>query len=718
MGLTSKLDLRPMLDPQSIAVLGASANEKSIGGRPVAYLKKYGFGGPIYPINPKYKELQELVCYESISALPEAAELLIITISANGVVESVQEAIKKGIKAVIIFSSGFAEIGSEGLRLQQRIVELARDSGLLLAGPNCQGYINHWSNVTATFTGALARNNQFIKGNAALCSQSGAMGGMLYAIAQEMGIGFSYQITTGNEAIVSTGDYLEYLLCDKDTNVVATYLETMQNVSGIRRASELSMRLQKPVVAMKVGRSSVGVQAAVSHTGAIAGEDRVVDAFFRQRGIIRVNSTGEMIDCVTAFRNRKRLKGNRIGIFSISGGAGVVLADACEDEGLEVPQFAVHTEKRLREMIPVFGSPRNPVDLTAQVLTESDNFYQCLRCVAEDPSIDAIVVFIGLLEHLQDILIPAVHAVDQITEKPILVTWLASNEGIRRRFFDELIPVYDDPTRCVVALGHMNRFRKYMADYQLRSEESDGNAPAITQAEAELPASESLMLDEVHSKALLKEAGVPFAREELVVSTEQAVSAAERIGFPVALKVVSADVPHKSDVGGVKLNIENAVELMTAMDEIQRSIDQKAAHAKIEGFLVSEMVIGGTELFIGLKYDATFGWVIVTGLGGIYIEIFKDVATRVLPITRMDARSMLSELKGCQILKGARGKVGRDTEAIVDAIMAVAAVATQYGESLAEIDINPLIALETGKGVKAVDALVVKRSISAGKAGE
>lgn len=717
MECNNKNCLIPMLDPQSIAILGASANEKSIGGRPVAFLKKYGFRGLIYPINPKYKELQGLPCYESITSLPQATELLIITISANGVLAAVQEAAQKGIKAIVIFTSGFAELGDEGRLIQQKIVEYALGQGIVVAGPNCQGYINHWSNVTATFTGALARNNQFIKGNAALCSQSGAMGGMLYAVAQEMGIGFSYQITTGNEASVTMSDYLEYLLDSKETDVVAAYLETVQNVAGLRRVADLSMRLYKPVVAMKVGRSSVGVQAAVSHTGAMTGEDRVVDAFFRQHGIIRVGSTGEMLDCITAFRTKKQLKGNRVGIVSISGGAGVVMADACEDAGLEVVPLSSNTENTLREMIPIFGSPRNPVDLTAQVLTESDNFYQSLRCVAEDPAVDAVVVFIGLLEHLQDVLIPAVQAVDQLTDKPILVTWLANNVTIRRRFFDNRIPLYDDPTRCIGALAQMDRFRKSLAMYQQRLVEAEGKMRSKQDIRLELLTSDRLTMDELRSKLFLEGAGVSFAREEFVVSLEEAICAAKRIGYPVVLKVVSADLPHKSEVGGVKVNIGDEAELKSSLEQICQSVSSKVPEAKIEGFLVAEMVADGTELFIGIKYDPTFGWVIATGLGGIYIEIFKDVSTRILPITRSDAQTMLRELDGYRLLAGARGKEGRDIEAVVDTIMAVASVAEQCGEHLSEIDINPLIVMDQGSGVKAVDALVVKRSTPSGKGG-
>lgn len=700
-------ELSSLLDPKSIAIVGASNNEKSIGGRPIKFLKDYGFKGEIYPVNPKYDIVQGLACYREIKQLPLAVDLLIVAVRADMVLGALQEAKEKGIRSALVFSSGFGEIGEQGKEMQKQLVQLALENDMPVCGPNCQGFINHWDNITATFTGALVRG-KFKQGPAALIAQSGAIGGMLYAIAQETGIGMSYMIVGGNEAVVSTGDYLHYVLNDPKTRVVATYMEGIKDVPMLKECAELAMAKEKPIIAMKVGRSAAGSKAAASHTGSIAGEDNLADAFFRQTGILRVDNADEMFHCLKIFSNPKRMKGDRVGILSISGGAGVIMADACERYGLQLAQLQESSEEKLRSLLPPFGSPRNPVDITAQVLTEVDKFYDSAKCVVDDPATDAIVIFIGLLEHLKDQLIPAIVKIEESTDKPIVVIWMAGNDEIRKAFQATNIPFFEEPTQGIYAIGQLNKFRKAISAYEsasLREKSAAQTSANISEMLDEFWA-EGTILDEINSKRLLNAYDIPVTEDILVKTPEEAAAAANQIGYPVVMKIVSPDIAHKSDVGGVILNINSKEEVVQSFKQIMTNVNAKKPDAVIEGIMISEMLPAGLEMLVGLKHDNAFGPVIVVGMGGIYVEIFKDASTRILPINRQDAHEMLKELKSYKMLQGTRGQTERDIEALVDVLLNVSDLGMDMQGKIAELDINPLMVYEKGAGVRAADGLV------------
>lgn len=711
MGVVNKQeDLRPLLDPESIAIVGASNNDKSIGGRPIKFLKDYGYQGKIYAINPKYDMVQGVPCYPEINALPEAVDLLIVAVRAELVLTNLEQAKEKGIKSALVFSSGFGEIGGQGLEMQKQLADLAIANHIPICGPNCQGFINHWDNTTATFTGALTRG-KFKKGPAALIAQSGAVGGMLYAIAQETGIGLSYMIVGGNEAVVSTGDYLYYVLNDEKTRVVATYMEGIKDAARLAECAQLSMEKEKPIIAMKVGRSAAGSKAAASHTGSIAGEDSLADAFFRQFGIIRVDNASEMFHCLKIFSSPKRLRGKRIGILSISGGAGVIMADACEKYGLELAQLQPDSEEQLRSLLPPFGSPRNPVDITAQVLTEVDKFYASAKCVVDDPGTDGIVIFIGLLEHLKDQLIPAILKLDENTDKPITVVWMAGNNEIRESFQNTSIPFYEEPTQAIYALGQLNKFRGFVASYRKTGAGAKQTAVMDTGCGDILNnlQREGNVLDEINSKKLFKAFNIPVTNDVLVKSQEEAVAAIRDIGFPVVMKIVSPDITHKSDAGGVILNITSTQELIQAYEQIMNNVRTKVPHARIDGIMISQMVPPGTEMLVGLKHDNAFGPIIVVGMGGIYVEVLKDASSRILPINRQDAYEMLEELQSYPLLKGVRGQKAKDIEALVDVLLSISNMGMALQGRIAELDINPLIVFDEGQGVCAADGLVSLR---------
>lgn len=704
------MNLDHLLKPRSIAVLGASNNPNSIGGRPIRFLKEYGFDGGIYPVNPKYQTLQELPCYKSLQDLPEPVDLLLIAIRAEFVEKAVNEATTCGVKSIMIISSGFGEVGGEGQVMQDRIAARASNASVAIMGPNCQGFIDHWGQVPVTFTGALVRGT-FNKGPIAFVSQSGAMGYHFYGMAQNMGIGFSYMISSGNEAMVSASDYLQYVLHDENTRVAAAYMEGLNDPKQLQQCARLAIEKEKPLLVMKVGRSASGSQAASSHTGSMAGEDRLVDAFFQQEGILRVDQVEQFFDLFKVFGCQKRLNGDRIAIVSISGGAGVVMADNCETFGMQMARFSGETEANLADLLPSFGSARNPVDLTAQVLTKSEDFQSCIQSVVNDENVDGVVVFIGLLEHMKDILIPPIETIANRTEKPILVTWMACDDPIRKDFQSKGIPLYEEPGRCLYAMGMLNRYRlAIQRQHERQSSAVEINDKQVVELPSVMASVPSGCLDEYRSKEILRHFKIPVTREVLATSASQAVDAASEIGFPVVLKVVSAGVPHKSDAGGVVLNVTDADGAAGAYEQIMKNVAAHQPKASVQGVLVSEMVDANVELLVGLKNDPVFGPAIMVGLGGIFVEVFKDVSTRILPITPYDARSMLSELKGYPLLTGARGKQSKDVDAVIQTLLNVSQMGIALGPRLAEMDINPLMVLDQGKGVKAADALFTLRA--------
>lgn len=699
------MNLEQLLKPKSIAVLGASSNPNTIGGRPIHFLKEYRFSGGLYPINPKYQSLQDLPCFASINDLPESVDLLIVAIRADLVEKAVDEAIAFGIKSIMIISSGFGEVGPDGQAVQDRIAEAARKAGVAVMGPNCQGFIDHWGGLPATFTGSLVRGH-FNKGPISFVSQSGAMGYHFYGMAQEMGLGFSYMISSGNEAVVSTSDYLHYVLNDENTHVAAAYMEGLKDPDKLRRCARLAHEKAKPLLVMKVGRSAAGTRAASSHTGSMAGEDHLVEALFKQDNVLRIDQIGQFFDAFKAFSSPKRLEGDRIAIVSISGGAGVVMADDCEQFGMQVCRFTDETEKVLKKLLPAFGSAKNPVDLTAQVLTQPKSFQQCLNSVANDPNVDGIVVFIGLLEHLKDVLIPPIKMIDRLTPKPILVTWMACNDKIRKEFCQNNIPLYEDPSRCLYAMSMLNRYRLgcgFQHQKKTTTPDFENKCPQIAKMTT---ATSSGIIDEARAKAVLQQFGIPTCRENTAGSAADTARIASRIGFPVAIKAVSTQIPHKSDVGGVVLNVGDAESAAEAFHSIIKNVNRNRPDVTVEQVLISEMIKNGVELLVGLKNDPVFGPAIMVGFGGVFVEIYRDVATRLLPIGEKDALMMLQELKGYPILTGARGSSPKDVQAVVETLLRVSDMGMALKSCLAEMDINPLLVLDQGLGVKAVDALI------------
>ncbi|MDK2868053.1 MAG: hypothetical protein PWP38_2368 [Clostridiales bacterium] len=693
--------MKALMAPNSIAILGASSRPESIGGRPIKFLKAYGYQGAIYPINPKYETIQGLPCYRDISSIPQKADLLIIITKPDSILQAMQDAKARGIQAVMIITSGFSESGDDGKKLEAALINYANANDMLVMGPNCQGFVNFDKKVTATFTGALSRGN-LQQGNICLISQSGAMSGMLYAMAVDLGIGFSYLISGGNESIVTTSHFIDYAVDDDKTDAICVYMEGVKDAPLLKAAAKKAIERDKPIVAMKVGKSEAGSKAASSHTGALASSDAIVDSFMQQSGILRVETTDDLFDAMKVFSNGKRAGGNRIGVVSISGGAGVVMADACDKYQMTLPKLSDETERELSANIPVFGSPHNPVDLTAQVLTAYEKFYHCIEAVAADDSVDAVVIFIGLLEHLKDNLLKAIEDLNGVTQKPILVTWLAATPEIKSWFYDKQIPLFEDSDRCIYGTSLLWRYTALKREVMQATE--TGGA-ALAASVYEMYKGTNGFLNEWDSKHMVSSAGIMTDSPAVAHDTAALKELAGTLHYPVAVKVLSRSILHKSDIGGVILNVTDEASLLSAYATILDNVEANGLTSAFEGVIVSSMLPKGTEMIVGIKKDPLLGTAVVLGMGGTMVEILKDSVMQLIPIDKRNALKMIDSLKSKKMLYGYRDITRKDINALAEIIVRVSDLCMARPD-IQEMDINPVFVYDEGEGAVAIDALI------------
>jgi acetyltransferase len=688
-----------LYNPKSIAIVGASQNERKPGGRPLAALERRGYAGELYPVNPRYSEVRGRTCYASVLEVPGPVDLVIISVPAVAVLDVMRQCGEKGVKAAVIFSGGFAEVGPEGAALQRELGRLAREEGIRVLGPNCLGLINLANSVMASFA-FITEMEPVSPRTLSLVTQSGAFGAMLYSEAIRAGVGFSSFTSVGNEADTEFADFVGYLLDDAETQIIGGYLEGAKDGHKLRRVAEKALGLGKPVAIMKVGRMGAGARAASSHTASLAGDDQVYDAFFRQLGIVRIEDPRELTAFAILHRSGRRFAGRRVAILSGSGGHGVMLADRCESLGLPVPELRGATRERLERILPAFGSARNPVDLTAQGGVDSSMLGNCLRALVADEDIDAVLAQVFFQD--RDGIERARHLVEiyHSTSKPVVM--LAHHRApspVGAQCFEILqeagIPILGDGLQAAKAVAQL-------AWYQEKASAAVANAAAPD--ELGWPAPEGLRrqlrggqaLSEFRCKQILEACGIPITREGLAHSAEQAVGLARELGYPVVLKVQSAEIQ--------ALGLAGDEDVRAAYGAILASVAERAPGARVEGVLVQEMVSGGTEVIIGASKDPVFGPVVMFGLGGIFVEALGDVAFRVAPLSRRDALEMIQEIKGYRVLQGMRGRPPADIDAIVDAVLRVSRLVVDFSDEIEELDINPLMAFS--RGAKAVDALI------------
>ncbi len=735
---TNALDLRPILQPESIAILGATPDARKPNGIPLFMLRQYGYAGEIFPVNPNYGEIDGLPCYPSIFEVPsESIDLAIIGVAAASTLEVLQQCAAKGVRGAIVFTSGFAEAGETGSGLQEEIFRLSRESGMRILGPNCVGIINRSHKLWASFAMPLLYHHRYYEQAFHLISQSGFFGQTMFQMAAREGLLFDQFISVGNEADLALPHFLDHMAGSRpgQANIIACYIEGLKEKDGalFKISAEKALENDKVVAAIKVGQTEAAARAASSHTAALTGSDEVYDAFFRQKGIIRMPGTEQIIPLLIIAAADRFPPGKNTAVISDSGGGAVLLAEKCQLYGLELASFQEETTEKLQALLPYFAAANNPVDLTAQILTQPEILYQSLELVERDPNVDQLVLNFGINPAGSgDEMVRSIAQIYAGSDKPMIaICWPFGDEASIIPLLESLrksgLPVFHEMDDCIWALGALNRRQERIRHYQKPPFWKPGaeqkrarellqeyrrsllpehlNAPAEVKAGTQLQAQgeKSFSVSEYQLKKMLSAYGIPTAPERLVHNSEKALQAAEALGYPVALKVVSPAVAHKTEIGGLKLNLDSEAAVTSAFDELASRLELSASGSPAEGILVQKMLSGAVEVIVGVKKDPVFGPVILCGLGGIFVEVLEDISLRVVPISRQDAGEMLQELRSFEILRGVRGKEPADIEALIDVLLNVSRLAQEV-EGLEELDINPLMVYPEGRGATAVDA--------------
>ena len=690
--------VRALLSPQSIAILGASSDFNKINGRTLKALLDKQYSGTIYPVNPKYRAIAGIKCYPDVASIPGAIDLAVVAVPAKLVAPSIRELGKKSVAAAVVFSSGFSEVGGEGIARERDLRAAIQDSGVRVLGPNCLGLINAFDKVMATFSQFSLGPTP--PGPAAFVTQSGALGTATAGMARLRGLNFGYFVNTGNEIDLNFVDVMREVLADPNIKVGAGYIEGVKDGRGLLELAAHALEIGKPIILTKVGRTQAGARAVASHTGSLAGADAVFDGAIRQHGIIRARSDEQLLDFVEVFTKCGLPAGKGIGMITRSGGAGALMADRAEELGLDVATLSGMTVAALKTVVPVFGSTGNPVDITAQGLVDPAIMRESLRIMLADPGVDIGIVWLAFTEKDADVTVRTFIETKAKSSKPFVVSWV----GIPDRAFEAMheagIAVLRGAEPAVDAVAALVRYaearRQWHTDRLARG--------ALALPKITLPAARGAV-STLAGARLLESCGVKLARAELATSAQDAVAVAERLGFPVALKIESPDIPHKTEAKGVKLGLANGAAVEAAYAEVIGNAKSYRAHARIAGVIVQAMAHGDVELVVGLQNDPSFGVVVMAGLGGIYVEVLKDVAFRTAPVTEAEAGRMLDELRSRALLDGVRGKLPIDKPALMRLISALSLFGAAAGSRLAEADLNPVLA--DAHGSFAVDWLMI-----------
>ncbi|MDE2334384.1 MAG: acetate--CoA ligase family protein [Rhodospirillales bacterium] len=687
--------LTPLLRPRSVAVLGASADRLRIGGRPIAYMLDRGFGGAILPVNPNRSEIQGLRCYASLVELPERPDVAIVAVAAERAVAAVEELAAAGVRGAIVLTAGFAETGAEGAAAQTRMREVARASGMRLLGPNCLGLFNapigYFPIFSASFEGGWP-----LPGRIGIASQSGAFGTHLFVVARDRGIGTPVCITTGNEADVTIADAIGWMAQDEGIDVIAAYAEGFRDGDVLRAALAAAKEARKPVVMMKVGRSALGQAAASSHTAAIAADDRVAEAVLAEYGVARAASTEELLDIAYLATRRLYPAASTLGVLTVSGGGGVLIADAAEANGIAMPPMPAAAQARLRALIP-FCAPANPVDCTAQVFNDLATVGTFLEETVAGGYTTLLIFFsqVGGAPSIAPRLHDHLAALRARHPDVLMVLSILAPSPLVAQYEALGYAVFADPTRAVVAIGAVGRIGAAFA--------APPPAPAPALPAFALPAEH---LSEPAAKQLLRRVGIAVSAEEVCQTEAQAEAAARQIGWPVVMKIVSPDIAHKSEIGGVVTGITSPGDVVRTHALLLERAAARAPHARIDGILVARHH-SGVELIMGLARDPVFGPVAMVGAGGIFAEIMDDVALRSCPFGADTAQAMIRSLRCFALLNGARGRERADLGALAMMLARLSALGAAAGPRLLAVDLNPVIA--SADEAVAVDAVIVLR---------
>ncbi len=699
--------LEPLLRPRSVAVIGASRRRDSIGGAILHNLIEQGFQGPVYPVNPSATHVQSIPAYPNIAAVPGDVDLAVIVIPSAHVLEVATACGERGVKALLVISAGFRETGEEGLKREKALLEVVRRYNMRLVGPNCLGVLNTDPTISLNATFAPLSPPA---GRVGFSSQSGALGLAILDYARRLNLGISQFVSVGNKADVSGNDLIEFWEKDPGTDLILLYLESFGNP---RKFTQLARRVArvKPIIAVKSGRTPGGSRAASSHTGALAGSDAAVNALFHQSGVIRTDTIEELFDTAMLLASQPVPSGPGVAILTNAGGPGIMAADACESAGLVLVKLETKTVKGLKAFLPAEASARNPVDMLASA--DAPSYERSLRLLVEDKNVDAVIVIFvpPLVTGAQDVA-RAILAGAAGSKKAVLSCFMGSHgvpESLRS-LQEGHIPSYAFPEAAARTLARAVSYGVWRNKPvgkmpSLRGVETDRARDVIQKALAGAKAGESRWMAGSDVEDLLRAYGVPTSGARVAGNRGEAASVAKSIGFPVVMKVRSPDVTHKSDVRGVLLGLESEERAARAFDEIRVALSRAKPGATFEGVTVERMIQGGVETIVGMTRDATFGPIVLFGMGGVTAELLRDVAVRVAPLTDRDAEEMVREIRGFPLLDGYRGAPKANVAAVIDVVHRVSRLAIEL-EEVAELDLNPVVVFSGDTPCVAVDARV------------
>lgn len=693
------MDISKLLRPRAVAVVGASEKSGFGGDTCRNILENQADTSHVYPVNPKKETVFGKKCYPTLADLPEEIDLVILCTSQKTIVDFLKQAKAKGAGAAVVYASGYSEVGTaEGKAFEKELVDAAKALDMVVMGPNCAGYINFGDDI---FSFAFIGDYKGKKGNIGFVSQSGQF---CIDMMKSAEMKYSFAISAGNSAMVQMEDYLNFLIEDSNTKVIALYLEGVKNPHKFEACLQKAMEKKKPVVILKAGRSPKGQATAASHTGSMAGSDKTYDAVFEKFGVIRADDMQDLRSTASLLATLRVLpKKPAFSAMCLSGGETAVSADTGFLHGIEYPDFSEVTLKKLNDMLPDFATPRNPLDMTAALCYDADAFASGITTVMSDPSIEMGLVGLTISDKVtvsNDIMFEGIRrAFEQIPDKPLAVMSFmeaARNKELVERFQNAGIPVLPTTKYGFRALQHLQDFISH-----------DTIKREARLAIPEVPSANTRALSEYESKKLLADNGVPVDLGYIAKTKAEVKEYAEKIGYPLVMKVESNDILHKSDVGGVMLNIKSLEQAEEAYDKILANAAQHAPNAKINGILMQKMLKAGTEMIIGLNSDPQFGPMLLVGMGGVFVEVFKDAALYPVPLNHDEALHMLQSLKSFKLLNGYRGNPPADIEALTDMMVKISDFAYRKKDTLKELDMNPLFVYPKGEGVAIADALAV-----------
>lgn len=693
--------LAPFFNPRSVAVVGASAVPGKMGYILMDNIIRGGYKGKIYAVNPKGGEILGYQAFLSIKDIPDPVDLAVIVIPAVAIPDAVDQCGEKGVKALLIISAGFREAGPEGARRERDVVSRAQKYGMRILGPNVLGLIDTISMLNATFATTMAR-----PGEIAFFSQSGALGSAILDWSHIENLGFSHFVSLGNKADVNEIDLLEAWANDPHSRVILAYLEGISDGERFMKVARQVTR-KRPVIAIKSGTTAAGTRAISSHTGSLAGSERAYEAAFYQTGIIRAQSVQDLFDYSEIFAYQPMLRGNRIAIVTNAGGPGILATDALDKVGLTLARFDKRTVEAMAPALPETANLYNPVDVIGDA--RSDRYRAALQAVLADEGVDGVVVLLTP-QAMTDVLDIA-HTVVEISkayDKPVVTSFIGGEvvHPAVQLFQDNRLPTYPFPERAVYAFGAMEQYRLRLERPPQRLAHFTVDKPRVQEVFAKARAENRLNLGEVEARTVIEAYGLRVPRARLAQTPDEAVKLAGEIGYPVVMKIASPDILHKSDIGAVKVGMSKPADVRDAFELIDYRARRHNPEADIWGVLVQQMISGGKEVIIGMSRDPQFGPMLMFGLGGIYVEVMKDVVFRIAPIDRVEAREMVESIRSFPLLKGVRGEAPADVDAIVEVILRISQLVTDFPE-IVEMDVNPLIVHEAGQGATVLDARMI-----------